>query len=351
LPRAHARLLIPATDAAAAIVVDLDQRRVVSRFGQPFRVPGPSVVTGDSALITVGRTVDDRLILLALDPRTGRERWTVTVATGTQPAIIDGVALGTTLVAAPPDRPELILWRSMRNGAIGVAVFDYQRRRVIAFHGPFSGQPIALAATAAHPALPQGCLVIGADAGPAQNPRTLLHLVCGRDAPVRDSIVLRDPSVRMQQLVPLPGGAEILVATNAEFLRVDLLTRQVVQRAARISPGPLIRSPLDGRLYVADPGSPAVASGGLIAVLSSGLALSAMIDLHVLAPPDRPLAIQGGATSLDGTWLYLVGGVPLNGPLYGPQPAHVLIVETATGTVRDIVPLGLFGGATPILVP
>ncbi len=66
---------------------------------------------------------------------------------------------------------------------------------------------------------------------------------------------------------------------------------------------------------------------------------------------ERPLGILGAEESIDGRWLYIIGGVPRDGPLYGPEPTHVLVIDKASGLVVDTVELDTFGGVRAVLVP
>jgi len=114
---------------------------------------------------------------------------------------------------------------------------------------------------------------------------------------------------------------------------------------------PFFLSRTTGRVIVPDAGSSVVASSGLIYIMDAQLELAAVIDLRVLPFGERPLGILGAEESRDGRWLYVVGGVPRDGPLYGPERTHVLVVEKATGLVVDRVHLGTFGASRAVMVP
>jgi hypothetical protein len=86
-------------------------------------------------------------------------------------------------------------------------------------------------------------------------------------------------------------------------------------------------------------------------VLDPTLELSSIIDLRGLPAEERPLGILGAEESRDGRWLYIVGGVPRDGPLYGPQRTHILVIEKATGNVADVVVLDTYGGSRSIAIP
>jgi hypothetical protein len=114
---------------------------------------------------------------------------------------------------------------------------------------------------------------------------------------------------------------------------------------------PFFISRATGRLILPDVGTSVVASTGIIYLLDANMELSSIIDLRVLPFGERPLGIMGAEESRDGRWLYIVGGVPRDGPLYGPEETHVLVIDKATGLVVDTVPLKTFGGSRPILMP
>ncbi len=98
-------------------------------------------------------------------------------------------------------------------------------------------------------------------------------------------------------------------------------------------------------------GSSVVASTGIIYLLDANLELSSVIGLRVLPFGERPLGILSAEESRDLKWLYIVGGVPRDGPLYGPEATHILVIDTATGLVVDTINLNTFGGRRVVLVP
>ena len=122
-------------------------------------------------------------------------------------------------------------------------------------------------------------------------------------------------------------------------------------KATRPLAGPFFTSRATGRFILPDVGSSVVASTGIIYLLDANLELSSIIDLRVLPFGERPLGILGAEESRDGKWLYIVGGVPRDGPLYGPEATHILVIEKSTGLVVDTVNLNTFGGGRAVLVP
>lgn len=344
------RILIPGTEEGA-IVVDLDWRGIIRRSGPRFVSQGPVAVSGRGELITVGRIEGDAMLMAGLDIDTGLELWRTAISEGTTPLVVNGVELGATMLSANPSRPEVFLWRSTQNGVAGVAGYDYEKRRITRFIGPLGNRFRAMAAVAATTAHPEGCVVLGLDTGAFNFARAYLHVVCGASYADRDSIPIDLPSRIVVQMEPSADGRELIVMTDVELLKIDVTTMEVKHRATRPIAAPFFMSRATGRLIVTDVGADVVASTSIIYLLDATLELSAIIDLRVLPFGQRPLGILGAEESSDGKWLYIVGGVPRGGPLYGPEETHVLVIDKATGIVSDIVNLDTFGGSRPFLVP
>ena len=348
------RMLIAGTEEGA-IVVDLDWRGIIRRSGPRFAVQGPSALNGRGALLTVGRLENNATVMAGLDLDTGIELWRTAISQGTIPTIVDGVELGAAMISANPSRPEVFLWRAGQNGVIGIAGYDYDKRRITRFFGPVGTRFRAMAATPATSTHPQGCVVMGfdrdLDPGPLSDIRAFLHVVCGTTYDERDSVSIDLPSRFILQMETSADGRDLLVMTDLELLKLDAATMQVKVKASRPMVAPFFVSRATGRLIIPDVGSSVVASKGLIYLLDADLELSSIIDLRVLPFGERPLGILGAEESRDGRWLYIIGGVPRDGPLYGPEKTHVLVIDKATGHVVDTVNLDTFGGGRPILVP
>lgn len=347
-------MLIAGTEDGA-VVVDLDWRGIIRRSGPRFVAQGPSTLNSRGALLTVGRLEGDATVMAGLDVETGLELWRTAISQGTTSTIVDGVELGAAMITANPSRPEVFLWRAGQNGVIGVAGYDYDKRRITRFFGPVGNRFRAMAATPATSAHPQGCLVMGfdrdIDPGPVSDVRAFLHVVCGASYEERDSVWIDLPSRVIVQMETSADGKDLLVMTDLELIKLDAATMQVKVKASRPMAAPFFLSRATGRLIIPDVGSSVVASTGIIYLLDAGLELSSIIDLRVLPFGQRPLGILGAEESRDDRWLYIVGGVPRDGPLYGPEKTHVLVIDKATGLVVDRVDLDTFGGGRPILIP
>lgn len=355
-PRTHVhqqRVLIAGTEDGA-VVVDLDWRGIIRRSGPRFVTQGPAALNGRGELITVGKLQGDATVMAGLDVQTGLELWRTGISQGLTPVLTDGVELGAAMITANPSRSEVFLWRAGHNGATGIAGYDYDRKKITRFFGPVGNRFRAMAAIPATAAHPQGCLVMALDAGqlqPVNTFRAFLHVVCGTEYADRDSVLIGLPSRQVLQMETTADGRELIVMTDLELLKYDAATMQLKIKASRPMNAPFFLARTTGYLIVPDVGSSVVASTGIIYLLDPTLELASIIDLRILPFGERPLGILGAEESRDGKWLYIIGGVPRDGPLYGPEQTQVLVIEKATGKVMDTVHLDTFGGVRAVLVP
>ena len=348
------RILIPGTEDGA-VVVDLDWRGIVRRSGPRFVVQGPAALGGRGDLVTVGRLADSAMVMAGLDLQSGLELWRIAVTQGNTPVLKDGYELGASMITVNPSRPEVFMWRAAFNGSNGVLAYNYETRRVTRFFGGVSNRFRAMAAIPATSTTPDGCLVMALDAdtdpGPGVNVRAFMHVVCGTTYASRDSVPIALPSRTIVQMEMSANRRELIVMTDLEFIKFDVATMQPILKAGRPMNSPFFLSRATGRLIIPDIGSSVVASTGLIYLLDADFELSSIIDLRVLPFGERPLGILGAEESDDGRWLYVIGGVPRDGPLYGPERTHIVVIDKATGMVVDMVHLGTFGGSRAVMVP
>lgn len=344
------RLLVPGTEHGA-VVVDLDWRGIIRRSGPRFVSPGPTALNLRGEVITAGRIEGDAAIVAGIDITSGLELWRVAIAQGPTALPVNGVELGSTMMAANPTRPEIFLWRSMQNGINGIAGYDYQARRITRFIGPVGNRLRAIAVLPPSSARRDGCLVLALDSGSQQEFRAFLHIVCGSSYAQRDSIGISLPSRIVTQMEIGPDGRELLVMTNIELLKLDATTLQVTARATRPLASPFHVARATGRFIIPDAGSSLVASTGLIYLLNPDLELASIVDLRVLPFGERPLGILGAEESRDGKWLYIMGGVPRDSGPFSIQATHLLVIDKSTGMVVDTIHLETFGGNRVLLVP
>jgi hypothetical protein len=347
----HPQKLLIAGTEEGAVVVDLDWGGIVRRMGPPFVSHGPSAMDAGNQLVSVGRLASNDQVMVGLDAGTGLELWRATIANGNTGVVVDGVRLGAAAIAIHPVRPDVYLWRASMDGGFGVARFDGSRNRVTGFIGPVEARFRGMVASPPSLDHPNGCLVIGLDDGPSSIARAFLHVVCDGIYQSRDSIAIDLPSRFIEQVTLSADGKAMLVMTDLELLKYNAATLELVVRALRPLDAPFFLTRGRGRLIIPDIGTSVIASTGIIYLLDASLELSSIIDLRVLPFGDRPLGILGAEESADGRWLYVMGGVARDGPSYGPEQTHVLVIDQETGQIRNVVRLKTFGGVGPYLIP
>jgi hypothetical protein len=348
----HPQQLLIAGTEDGAVVVDLDWGAVIRTMGPEFVSHGPSTMDARNQVVSVGRLPTDELVMVGLDAGTGLETWRASIANGNSGVLLDGVRLGASSIAVHHTRPEVYLWRASVAGlGFGVAQYHVPSNRVTRFIGPIDARFRGMVATPPTSEHPNGCLVIALDDGPSSSARSFLNRVCDGTFQDADSVAIDPPSRFVGQVSLSADGNDILVMTDLEFLKFDAATLELEVKASRPLDAPFFLTRARGRLIIPDVGTSVVASTGIIYLLDANLELASIIDLRVLPFGERPLGIIGAEESADGRWLYILGGVARDGPSYGPEQTHVLVIELATGAIRKVVRLKTFWGGGPYLIP
>lgn len=319
-------------------------------MGPRYASSGPSALSEQDQLVSVGHLATNEQVMVGIDVPSGLEQWRVKLSDGNTGVVLNGVRLGAAAIALHQVKDEVYLWRASRDGQFGVAAYDFARNRVTTFLGPVTARFRGMAATPPSGAHPTGCLAMGLDAGFGDQSRAFLHLVCESDYALRDSVPVPLPSRFVTQVSLSSNREYLIVSTDQEILKFDARTFALMTRASKPIQAPFFLTRETGRMIVADVGSDVVASTGLIYVLDESLELSEVVDLRVLPFVERPLGILGAEESIDGRWLYLMGGVPSNGPIYGPEETHILVIERSTGQIQSVVRLDTYGGSGPFTI-
>src|SRR5690606_10681618 len=191
-----------------------------------------ALLSADGAqFVVIGRTAAGEWLLVGFGVATGNESWRQGLTVGNQPVMVDGVALGRTAVALHPSRPEVFLARSSAGAVSGVAVFDYQTKRVLDLIVLESGRIRSLETVTR--AGSDVCVVAAADSGQQASTRAYLVAACGTDYAERDTVMISLPSQTVVQMELTPDRSRVLLGTNTELMLVDASAWQVMRRAAR----------------------------------------------------------------------------------------------------------------------
>jgi len=284
--------------------------------------------------------VGRELLVLDLGSRSVRQRITLMTPAG-QP-VYDGVKLWAEPLAVTPDGARLLLANSFRNDTVGLALFDPAALRVRAFR-PF---PDVLG----FGFVPSGgalAAIVQTSREPGQLISTSLVLLDIASLATIDSIALPRPFDNPIQVVSGPNPDLLFIGSWSRFFAYSRVERQVVASVIRPAIGDLAISP-DGQLLAAgdmgtwpdDPGT------GKVFFYSKDLIPLQDVDLPK-SPNGQPLTTTRLAFSLDGRRLLVSAGTPSTGPLFGPQPAQVLVIDTGTLQFVRAIPLGDWGAPIP----
>jgi DNA-binding beta-propeller fold protein YncE len=187
-------------------------------------------------------------------------------------------------------------------------------------------------------------LVVGARTPYWSAPRAdYMYVIGDRPLAVLDSFQLTPPtadgSLGLLQAVPSVDDSTVFVLTSDSVLRFEVTSNRVQASAPRPSLGGVFLSPDESRLYVTDPGVwPDSPGSGFVYVYSSSLNALTPIDLRS-ASNVLPVS-NSAAFTRDTRYLLVSSGTASRGPLYGPQPGRVFVIDLSTNAVVRVIATG-----------
>ncbi|HET7586193.1 MAG TPA: hypothetical protein VFK13_14870 [Gemmatimonadaceae bacterium] len=289
--------------------------------------------------------------LIALDLRTRRIRWRET-----WPDILARSLIGPVFTERPgalslsPDGTRLFVADALQGNTRGMLVLDLATRTPVGFVPGFSVGVAGLVAVPAGTNFPRGIML--AAATPTATSASTLFLIDPDTFAIVDSIPNLVPAGvgSISNLVLTPNGQDVYGARQGQLIRIDLPSRSVTARTTTTPfAGGIAVSP-DGRsVFVADHGDFFDSPG-------SGKIFRYATNLDPLPPVQLPtnlsdpvLVSHDVAVSADNRTLYVTSGTSQTGPLFGPQPGRLLIVDLESGSTR-VVPLNDWNPVTIIVV-
>ena len=136
------------------------------------------------------------------------------------------------------------------------------------------------------------------------------------------------------------GDSLLFFKTSTSILKFDLREERLVTSIASPSRGSLSLSIDGSRLYVTDPGDGRDFPGsGLVYQFTSDLVSLPPIDLRAVLTDTTPTTNRITFTP-DGRWLLVSSGTGSLGPLYGPQPGRVFVIDAVTGITERVLRTG-----------
>lgn len=224
-----------------------------------------------------------------------------------------------------------IILDGVRNGVRGIVRLSGQPYEPVRFSGPFF--------LAVDGAALLGSSLFAVASRTDDGPRFLFEIDPVTLA-VRDSI----EAVTTRQPIASPDGRHVFLL-GSELLKFDTSTGEFVAAAMNPSRNPHSRlhvSRNGQRLYLTDPGNYFESTGpGIIHTWTSNLDTLPAVDLRAATGSSGgvPPIAAGFATSIGGDTLFIATGTRSLGPLFGPQPGTLLILDSDSHALLDQVDL------------
>ncbi len=331
-------------------VVAVPQGQVLSEADLLPRFVWSHAAAPDTSVVYLSTQTGDAntVELIALDLMTRRIRWRETWS-----AILARSLVGPVFTQLPfalttdPSGTHLYVADASKGSIHGVLVLDLATRTPVDFLPRLVIGLFGLAVAQPTAEFPNGVVLAAATQDPNATPSvSSLFLIDPATRELIDSIPNLTPLVdrrggSIDRLVVAPGGREVFGIGSGYLVKVDLPTRTVLARTTTtIFAGGLAVAPDGASIFVADQGDNRDSPGsGTIFRYDANLQSLPPIPLPTNLPRDPVLVSHAVAVSGNSRTLYVTAGTGSIGPLFGSQPARLLIVDLNSGAVK-VVPLG-----------
>ena len=287
-------------------------------------------------LFAIHRAPDASRALIALDVRSGQRLWVA-------PASAFPGLLMARVLRSSFDGSAVVACPVSVDSSIGVLVLDAAtgaRRNFVA----------DVTCSGAVSALPDGRFLLAGRRTPGSTLSDSLFLLDADRGAIVDAFRMSPGLQQVGSLSPLGDGSRVLVGGDATLLRYNLVFRSIEVAIQRRSPGELTVSGPAESVLLSDPGTGFdFPSSGLIREYDASLRSVRELDLRAFGTNGVPPTMGAARVTPDGAFVVLGAGTPPRGPLYGVQPARVLVLDTRTGRLVRAIDLGDWG--TPLAFP
>lgn len=341
-------VLIAGSESGDLIQVDPATGRVVRRLAGLPRYQDAHVLSSDST--TLYLTGGDERIpreLVSVNAHTLGIRWRERLSNGVDLRLdrFAGLAVyGDYSLALTEDGSRLFAASASRGDQRGIAVLDSRTRDVLGFLAPLDVVPSGLSIGPRRAPRQNGVIMALArrDRFSASS-NDWLFFIDDATLQIFDSISVSSTAgglpLRLQQAVVAPDGEAIYILASGYLLGISTVSLEVFASRSVTARGHLALSNDGSRLYLADRGGKLDLPGsGKVMIYDNLLQGVDSIDLRTSAE-EAPVA-RYAAIDTGNSILYVTSGTPSRGPLYGPQPAKLLIVDVFLRKVRSAVSLG-----------
>lgn len=279
--------------------------------------------------------------------------WTEQLGIGQQARFGGQTIYANFALALSPDGKSLLAADSYNLGNWGVTILDAASRDAIGFlenlrvRRMITVQPGALLPEGGVLTLGTRAATLGDDDG--ERRRGQFYLLSGTPLTIRDSTKF------LSSADSLAGGVVDLAVDGAgkyayfttysrKLYRYDLLNRSYAGSLSLPAYGPVALSPDGSSIYVIDATqSRDVPGSGFMYVADTTLSVAQSINLNAAAREGLPPQLNSIVVSGDGLVAYVGTGTPSRGPTYGVQHGSVIVIDTRTRQVRQILALPTWG--------
>jgi hypothetical protein len=259
-----------------------------------------------------------------------------------------------------PDEKSLLIADSYNLGSWGIALMEVSSRQAAGF---LENIRIRTMLTLPSGSLfPEGgVLALGTRAAKvgdddSERRRGQFYLLSGTPIAIRDSIKFLLPVDSsaggvFDLAVDGVGRFAYFTTYSRKLYKYDLIDRVYVGSIALPAYGRLALSPDGNSIYVIDTEqSRDVPGSGFMYVVNAALSVEEPIDLNVAAREGLPPQLNSVAVSTDGLLAYVGTGTASRGPVYGVQHGSVIMIDTRSRKVTQIVPLSTWGVRSILLL-
>jgi hypothetical protein len=156
----------------------------------------------------------------------------------------------------------------------------------------------------------------------------------------------------LRQVLPSPQGRTVYLVGRDSIYRYDLAERRLLASVSRPSRGVLSVAPDGQSLFLADAGDGFDFPGsGRVYVFTGDLASSEPISLLAASIDGVPPSGGASAVGRDNRTVYVLSGTASRGPLFGPQPSRLLVLDAAKRELVKTVALDDWGVWTVFVAP
>jgi len=350
-------VLVGGGEQKGVMLVDVGRGRVVHSAGPVPRWKENFALSPDSTTLYLIAWDSSGEWLLQVDTRTlAIRRRDALQDVAARSALVGVTVSGSYGLAVTPDGQRLLVADGSYGGVAGIAVVELASLAVSDFIR-LQVAPSGIAILPASSVLPSRVLVIGARQRLTVPSLDLLFVLDPTTLEVTDSVAVtapaRDKYGTLEQVLPSPQGRTVYLLGRDSLYRYDLVERRLMASVPRPrGSGRLSVAPDGQRVFAESAGDAFDFPGpGLLYVFGADLQASEPISLLAASMDGVPPTVGPSAVARDNHSVYVLSGTASRGPLFGPQPSRLLVVDADRKQLVKVVSLDDWGAHALFVVP